>query len=478
MGGAFKTTPAKAALKKKRGTASVIKAPKRSRGGGRGGGGGIGRRGRSGGGRKKSIGGGGEGGSSPGPSSSMVGNSSGAESDSGPYCLCRGPDDHKFMIACDRCEDWFHGACIGMDKYTGEVLVQKYICPNCRVDGLYLTRYKKMCSLEGCDQPARIYNPEDRSIFCTEEHCQQWWEQLIATLPKSKKGDSGGSLEVLTQEEFMGLLGPPGKGNKDAWKLSKKPFGVPKDFWETVDCNRALTDEERHMLETSAAERYALGEEMVLCKKMLQLLEMATKRREAAIAAGRGTTKDLCGYDIRLDTIGVAHQFSVFLQSPQGEAIFKAGRLDAPSPSELAAATAAVATNNNEITRTGGAGGYENGIKEADPLTAGMCIKKKCKPHAQWGVILTKDVRHAIKELAAQAKEKLDTEERVRESAASRFARKSRESSSAVTVCRGESESAGDYGSGDGDDETMDDDGDDEGDDGAAAENRGDEVMT
>ncbi|XP_056004155.1 uncharacterized protein LOC130049934 [Ostrea edulis] len=29
------------------------------------------------------------------------------------YCLCRQADDGKLMIQCDRCEEWFHGKCVG-----------------------------------------------------------------------------------------------------------------------------------------------------------------------------------------------------------------------------------------------------------------------------------------------------------------------------------------------------------------------------
>ncbi|CAN0038377.1 unnamed protein product [Choristocarpus tenellus] len=30
------------------------------------------------------------------------------------YCLCRGPNDGSFMVGCDSCEEWFHGACVNI----------------------------------------------------------------------------------------------------------------------------------------------------------------------------------------------------------------------------------------------------------------------------------------------------------------------------------------------------------------------------
>jgi len=213
------TSPASSkpsAAKRKKGTATAVKTPKRARppGGKKKGGSGVS------GAKKKTA-------TSPatlpglseeGTGADGAGGASSEESDSGPYCLCRGPDNHRFMIACDRCEDWFHGECIGMDKYTGENLVQKYICPNCNDNDRYVTRYKKMCSLDGCTRPARIDNLKEPSIFCSHEHCQAWWEQLIAGLPKTK----GIGFDNLTQDEFMGLLDTQDK----TWKLGDTPFGM------------------------------------------------------------------------------------------------------------------------------------------------------------------------------------------------------------------------------------------------------------
>ena len=50
------------------------------------------------------------------------------DDDSELFCICRKPDDHTWMIACDGgCEDWFHGRCVDMDQQKGK-LIDKYIC--------------------------------------------------------------------------------------------------------------------------------------------------------------------------------------------------------------------------------------------------------------------------------------------------------------------------------------------------------------
>ncbi len=37
----------------------------------------------------------------------------------------------RFYIGCDRCQDWFHGSCVGISKAEADEL-DTYVCPNCR----------------------------------------------------------------------------------------------------------------------------------------------------------------------------------------------------------------------------------------------------------------------------------------------------------------------------------------------------------
>lgn len=149
--------------------------------------------------------------------------SSDDETDNGPYCICRGPDDHRWMISCDVCEDWFHGECVSLSKDVGERLVERFVCPNCTDGKRNYTKYKKTCSLAGCKNPARLYTktPKDRSVFCCNDHCDAWWINMINTLPT--KAASEKAIEVLTQEDFVGLL--VNTAEQSSWKLGDQPFG-------------------------------------------------------------------------------------------------------------------------------------------------------------------------------------------------------------------------------------------------------------
>uniref|UniRef100_A0A3B1JB96 PHD-type domain-containing protein n=1 Tax=Astyanax mexicanus TaxID=7994 RepID=A0A3B1JB96_ASTMX len=66
--------------------------------------------------------------------------SSSSESDSDGYdpnalyCICRQKHNKRFMICCDRCEEWFHGDCVGITEARGRLMERNgedYVCPNC-----------------------------------------------------------------------------------------------------------------------------------------------------------------------------------------------------------------------------------------------------------------------------------------------------------------------------------------------------------
>lgn len=83
------------------------------------------------------------------------------------YCICRKPDNHKFMIGCDGgCDDWFHGKCVHVRK-EDEPLIDKFICPNCSDKGKGVTTWKPMCRRGGCRNPARLKKGSE-SKYCSK----------------------------------------------------------------------------------------------------------------------------------------------------------------------------------------------------------------------------------------------------------------------------------------------------------------------
>lgn len=56
------------------------------------------------------------------------------------WCICLQPHSNRFMICCDKCEDWFHGKCVNVTKAMGkeiELMGKEWRCPNCKAtDGV------------------------------------------------------------------------------------------------------------------------------------------------------------------------------------------------------------------------------------------------------------------------------------------------------------------------------------------------------
>ncbi|CAH0678671.1 unnamed protein product [Chilo suppressalis] len=58
------------------------------------------------------------------------------------YCICRSSDSSRFMIACDACEEWYHGDCINISEREAKY-IKNYFCDRCREEDPSLkTRFR------------------------------------------------------------------------------------------------------------------------------------------------------------------------------------------------------------------------------------------------------------------------------------------------------------------------------------------------
>lgn len=72
------------------------------------------------------------------------------------YCLCRQPyDDSQFYICCDRCQDWFHGRCVGVLQSEADQ-IDEYICPNCQEDSQINYANLKALDAKDCENLKKL----------------------------------------------------------------------------------------------------------------------------------------------------------------------------------------------------------------------------------------------------------------------------------------------------------------------------------
>ena len=49
-------------------------------------------------------------------------------------CVCMQPSNPNMLyIQCNKCEEWFHGQCMGLSKAKAEA-IEEFFCPQCRVN--------------------------------------------------------------------------------------------------------------------------------------------------------------------------------------------------------------------------------------------------------------------------------------------------------------------------------------------------------
>lgn len=152
------------------------------------------------------------------------------------WCICKQPHNNRFMICCDKCEDWFHGTCVSITKAQGKSMEEKnkkWLCPNCKTGGvvkkdtnkklqLKLTKFFSKNQKESTDEdvpmtamcvvcsksPART-----GSIYCSDECIQNQATKHLdeaTTTPKTPTSvnsmNSGGASPQKTEGKRGNIL--------------------------------------------------------------------------------------------------------------------------------------------------------------------------------------------------------------------------------------------------------------------------------
>lgn len=350
------------------------------------------------------------------------------------YCICKKPDNHKWMIGCDGgCDDWFHGDCVNM-KQADENLVDKFICPLCEESGKGHTTWKPMCRRDGCRKPARLIKDRE-SKYCSDECGVLFMQEQLqrtagarganGTKDKSKKkkkvarpGDDGGDEEeeptplggVLRAKDLKalvdaspniqafrnlgsGVLSPPHTASPTRPNFPSNPDDV------------ALTVAETERLNALHNEKSQLNDRLEVLKDREKFVSMAKEQATRVADREKMKLKEFCGYDSRLSWSDA--EFLLWRNSKHGRAAFEFSTLS-PTPEQVSSIDA------SELN---------GGVLSDTQTKESVCLKKRCAKHPQWQKLNLQDARFEELEVVEAIKECEKEERSVRERARRRNAK-------------------------------------------------------
>ncbi|RXW19888.1 hypothetical protein EST38_g5984 [Candolleomyces aberdarensis] len=256
----------------------------------------------------------------------------GNDDDNRLYCVCKTKyDQERFMIACDRCDEWYHMQCVDMSELVAD-LVDQFFCPPCieKNPGVDLhTTYKLRClwglkhpdpdSPRACHKPARgafsKYCSEDCGVKYMQSRIDTWakkggkkdklWESV-----KNVEKREGVVVRLEDDDNTSSLSSCHGKSDLDCQQAKESTGTLKNGALKASKPKKAKGEREKErltkMLDQVMRTSNDLKKGMGVLAWREKLLELATERAE---------TVTQCGWDQRLcygDEEWVEHGQSVF----------------------------------------------------------------------------------------------------------------------------------------------------------------------
>nr|VWO96782.1 N/A [Ganoderma boninense] len=221
------------------------------------------------------------------------------------YCICKtNYDEDKVMIACDRCDEWYHTQCLDMDDLEVD-LIDQFVCPLCIKANPNLplkTTYKQRCiaglkhphptSAAACHKPARgafsKFCSDECGVLYMQRRIQDWGgnkEALWASIRDTKQREG-----VVVRVHVNGT-----NGVADGEQTGRPVHIVAQESYEVQRPTHTQRDRAvvrlQAELEKIAPKREELKQEHDVISWRQKVLELA---------AARADRVDECGWDQRL----------------------------------------------------------------------------------------------------------------------------------------------------------------------------------
>uniref|UniRef100_A0A672IR07 [histone H3]-trimethyl-L-lysine(4) demethylase n=1 Tax=Salarias fasciatus TaxID=181472 RepID=A0A672IR07_SALFA len=122
------------------------------------------------------------------------------------FCLCR-KTASGFMLQCELCKDWFHGACVPLPKtgtqkklgvgWQSNSKESKFLCPLCQRSRR--PRLETILSLLVSLQKLPVRLPEGEALQCLTERAMSWQDRARQALATDELSSALAKLSVLSQ---------------------------------------------------------------------------------------------------------------------------------------------------------------------------------------------------------------------------------------------------------------------------------------
>ncbi|KAF0379396.1 PHD-domain-containing protein [Gigaspora margarita] len=153
------------------------------------------------------------------------------------YCVCRSSDGQSFMIECDKCDEWFHGACVKISSEES-LMVDKFYCPNCTAKGFKTSWKAEKCKYPPCKKPAKLTISKFCSVKCGVDFTRILLEKeeraakMKQLLSKKNKDNKKGPIKRNVTNRTGQL-----EGGEKLKRIEKKEAKIKKELEEIETLN-------------------------------------------------------------------------------------------------------------------------------------------------------------------------------------------------------------------------------------------------
>ncbi|KAL8928118.1 MAG: hypothetical protein Q9172_001028 [Xanthocarpia lactea] len=388
--------------------------------------------------------------------SSSVANDDEDEDEDGVFCICRGPDNHTWMIACDgSCDDWFHGKCINMTEKEGDLIEKPQLhrsrqsdehgCEFMRREALKKEEEARTAKGAGSDNMDSIVKKgrktnnsfADTTLINDNDVQTQALEPSPQPGTKRDEGAEGKESEsrlrsgILQPAELKALV----NNVKDVTEFHKLGNGLvnlpataePNDIKmeDTLSSHNSqipYNPAESDLLQALTAKKDELRSRKRMLDDRDTFLVLVRERAKTVLdhlKKKENNIKDICGFDVRL--IWSDEEFEIWRNSVEGVSALKDRKLGAPTVLDMPihsdddghkklAVNGDQLANGDDATASGAPNIEQQQQPDADEIGKGVCQKKRCERHKQWYKIQQQEIAFA-KDEVRQEMRRLDEEE-------------------------------------------------------------------